>query len=166
MVERLAQALRPASKMPQDQAAALFNSHQAELIDAAKAHADLLQWEAFTKALLDIDDEDTRTVLTWVRDLFGLHTIEKNLAWYLIHGRMSAQRAETVTSYIDRLLLRLRPHAQDLIDSFGLDDGLVRATIATGVEQQRQDEARAYYRKQRASGDAPIAEKAMKKSKR
>lgn len=79
---------------------------------------------------------------------------------------MSAQRAETVTSYIDRLLLRLRPHAQDLIDSFGLDDGLVRATIATGVEQQRQDEARAYYRKQRASGDAPIAEKAMKKSAR
>ncbi|WP_029069455.1 acyl-CoA dehydrogenase [Jonesia quinghaiensis] len=166
MVETLAQALRPASKMSQEKAAALFNSHQAELIDAAKAHADLLQWEAFTKALLDVEDDDTRTILTWVRDLYGLHTVEKNLAWYLIHGRLSGQRAQTVTSYIDRLLLRLRPHAQDLIDAFGLDDGLVRATIATGVEQRRQDEARAYYRKQRASGNTPVAEKALKKSQR
>ncbi|WP_333812202.1 acyl-CoA dehydrogenase [Timonella senegalensis] len=166
MVEKLAADLRPAFKMNQADGAALFNDHQVELIEAAKAHADLVQWEAFTKALTTIEDTETRTVLTWVRDLFAFTTLEKNLAWYLINGRLSAQRAETVTSYINRLLARLRPHAQDLIDAFGYDDDLVRATIISGVEQERQDEARGYFRTQRASGDAPRSEKSLKKTKR
>lgn len=161
MVENLAAALRPASKMGQAAGAALFNEHQAELIEAAKAHADLVQWEAFTKAIKDIDEPATHSVLVALRDLFALTRIEANLAWYLINGRLSTQRAETVTSYINRLLTRLRPHAQDLIDAFGLTDGLTRSTISTGVEQVRQDEAREYFRKQRASGDAPISEKAL-----
>ena len=79
----------------------------------------LLQWEAFTDALDRIDDEDSRMVLTWVRDLFGLQLIETHLAWYLITGRLSAQsRAAAVSSYIDRLCARLRPHAPDLVDAF------------------------------------------------
>ena len=162
MVEKLAAALRPARKLAQAEAAALFNAHQVELIATAKAHADLLQWEAFTKALAEITDPGTKGVLTWVRDLFGLHTIEKNLAWYLINGRLSAQRAQTVTSYIDRLLVRLRPHAQSLVDAFGFDDKLLRATVSTGIEHERQEESREYFRKQRESGEAPISEKSIK----
>ena len=98
-------------------------------------------------------------MLTWLRDLFGLTVIERNLAWYLINGRLSAGRARTVTSYIDRLLARLRPHAQDLVDAFGYEPAHVRAPIASGAEQARQDEARAYYRALRASGDEPVPEK-------
>jgi acyl-CoA oxidase len=162
MVAELATALRPASKLTRANAAELFNNHQHELIEAARAHADLVQWEAFTKALDGIEDAGTRQVLTWVRDLFGLVSIEKNLAWYLINGRLSGQRARTVTSYIDRLLARLRPHAQDLVDAFGYGPEHVRATIATGVEKERQDEAREYYRALRASGDEPVSEKSLK----
>jgi len=161
MVEELAAALRPASKMSQAEGAELFNEHQQELIEAAKAHADLVQWEAFTKAIKEIDDPGTHSVLVALRDLYALTRIEANLAWYLINGRLSSQRAETVTSYINRLLRKLRPHAQDLIDAFGIEGPLVRATIETGVEATRQDEARDYYRKQRASGNAPVSEKAL-----
>ena len=78
-------------------------------------------------------------------EAFGLHLIEKSLAWYLIHGRLSAQRAQAVTAYVDRLIARLRPHAQDLVDVFGYGPQHLRAEIATGVEQARQDEARAYF---------------------
>lgn len=166
MVADLATALRPASKLSREKAAALFNAHQHELIEAARAHADLLQWEAFTKALVDVDEPGTLQVLTWVRDLYGLTVIEKNLAWYLINGRLSGQRARTVTSYIDRLVARLRPHAQSLVDSFGYGPEHIRAAIATGAEQVRQDEAREYYRLQRASGDAPVHEKSLKKTAR
>ena len=166
MVEQLATELRPAAKLAPTKADALFNRHQVELIEAAKAHADLVQWEAFTKALNSIEDSDTRTVLTWVRDLFTFTAIEKNLAWYLLNGRLTTQRAETVTSYINRLLERLRPHAQDLVDAFGYTEDLVRATIISGVEGTRQDEARAYVRKERASGDAPVSEKALRKAER
>ncbi|WP_336706723.1 acyl-CoA dehydrogenase family protein [Oerskovia sp. USHLN155] len=162
MVADVAAALRPAQKATPEKAAELFNEHQHELIEMAKAHADLLHWEAFTQALDTIEDAGTRQVLTWVRDLFGLTTIERNLAWYLINGRLSAQRARTVSGYVDRLVARLRPHAQDLVDAWGYGPEHLRAKIASGAEQVRQDEAREYYRQLRASGDEPVSEKSIK----
>ena len=163
MVTDLGIALRPASTLSPAEAAALFNEHQSELIEAARAHGELLQWEAFAEAVAGIEDADTRQVLTWQRDLFGLWLIEKHLAWYLIGGRLSAQRAASVTRYIDRLCARLRPHAQDLVDAFGFAPEHVRAPIASGAEQQRQDEARAHYAALEAAGAAPISEKTLRK---
>ena len=163
MISDIAGRLRPAAKADPAEAAAIFNANQAELIEAARAHAELLQWEAFTDGIRRASDEGTRHVLTWLRDLFGLSLIEKHLAWYLINGRLSAQRAATVSRYIDRLCLRLRPHAQDLVDAFGFEPEHVRAPIASGAEQQRQDEARAHYASLAASGQAPVSEKSLKK---
>jgi acyl-CoA oxidase len=167
MVASLAGKLRPAQKMSKAEGAALFNRHQNELIEAARAHGELLQWEAFTNALDDVPDESTKQVLTWLRDLFGLGLIEKNLAWYLINGRLSAQRAEAITAYIDdRLLPRLRPHALALTEAFGFEPGHLRAAIATGAEAERQNEAQAYYTELKASGTAPVDEKTLKAKKR
>jgi acyl-CoA oxidase len=162
MIAEAASALRAATRLPKKEAAALFNSQQNELIEAARAHAELLQWEAFTRAVGSTSHAGTKQVLTWLRDLFGLGLIEKHAAWYLIHGRLSAQRAQAITAYIDRLLARLRPHAIDLVDAFGYTQDHLRAPIASGIEDERQAEARAYYRALRASGDAPIDEKAEK----
>lgn len=159
MIADIAGRLRPASKLSREDAAALFNENQAELIEAARAHGELLQWEAFTDAINGVGEEGTRQVLTWLRDLFGLQLIEKHLAWYLINGRLSTQRAAAVSSYIDRLCVRLRPHAQDLVDAFGYGPEHIRASIATGVEDDRQNEAASYYAALRASGEAPVPEK-------
>jgi acyl-CoA oxidase len=161
MVKEAGNALRSTGRMPQAEAAALFNEHQNELIEAARAHAELLQWEAFTRALPGIGDRDTRQVLTWVRDLFGLGLVEKNLGWYLMNGRLSAQRARTLGDYINRLLARLRPFSQDLVDAFGYGPEHLRAKIASGAEGMRQVEAMAYARTLRASGEAPVDEKIL-----
>ncbi|MCU1549739.1 MAG: acyl-CoA dehydrogenase [Glaciihabitans sp.] len=166
MIAEIAQKLRPASRMSKKDAADLFNSQQNNLIEAARAHAELLQWEAFTRALEKVEDVGTKQVLSWLHDVFGLGLIEKHLAWYLIHGRLSPRRGQAVSAYLDRLITRLRPHAQDLVDAFGYGPEHLRATIATGVEAERQNEAREYYRAQRASGTAPIDEKALKAKKR
>jgi acyl-CoA oxidase len=155
---RSAGQLRPARRAAPEVAAELFDAHQHELVEAARAHADLLQWEAFSRALDVVPDAGTRQVLTWLRDLFGLTVIERNLAWYLVNGRLSAGRARTVTSYIERLLLRLRPHAQDLVDAFGYGPEHVRAEIASGAEAARQAEAREAQRAARASGTEPVPE--------
>ncbi|MCM3778160.1 acyl-CoA dehydrogenase family protein [Microbacterium hydrocarbonoxydans] len=165
MVADIAARLRPGAK---DKAlgSRLFNENQAELIEAARAHGELLQWEAFTDAVHRVEDADTKKVLTWLRDLFGLQLIEKHLAWHLINGRLSMQRAAAVSSYIDRLCARLRPHALDLVDAFGYEAEHVRAPIASGAEKERQDEARAYYAALAASGEAPVQEKALKAKKR
>lgn len=154
----------PGGKPSTNEAAALFNEHQTELIEAARAHGELLQWEAFTDAVNKVEDEGTAQVLTWLRDLFGLSLIEKHLAWHLINGRLSTQRAATVTRYIDRLCARLRPHAQDLVDAYGFAPEHVRAPIALGAEKERQDEARAYYRAQQGR-PAPAPEKSLPKKK-
>ena len=143
MVMSIAASLRQAKK--EGRVAAAFNEHQSALIEAAIAHGELLQWEALTAALDEVHDSDTHIVLTWLRDLFGFGLIEKHAAWYLMSSRLSSHRAMAVTAYIDRLIARLRPHAQDLVDAFGYGPEHLRAPIASGEEADRQDEARAYF---------------------
>jgi len=90
--------------------------------------------------------------------------IEKNAAWYLIHGRISSQRALAITSYIDdRLLPRIRDHALPLVAAFEFTPEHIGASIALGAEKERQDEAMEYYRALRASGSAPLDEKVAAK---
>ncbi|MFI7483721.1 acyl-CoA dehydrogenase [Kocuria sp. M1R5S2] len=163
MVAELAEALRPTARLPREEAADLFNEHQYELIATARAHAELLQWEAFTRGLRQVEDPGTRTVLTWLRDVFGLRLVEKNLAWYLSYGRLSMRRGRSLDQYLNRLLARLRPHALDLVAAFELQPEHLRAEIATGVEARRQEEASAHYRRLRASGHAPVKEGASRK---
>ena len=170
MVAQVAMAMRDATKgvAREDRAvagAAAFNSQQAKLIDAARAHAELLQWEAFTEALEGFSG-DTLTVMTWLRDLFGFRLIEKHLDWYLINGRLSGARAEAVTAYIDRLIGRIREQAIDLVDAFELTPELLRAEIATGIEAEHQQEARDYVEAQIAAGTWPIHEKELRKRAR
>ncbi|WP_425861266.1 acyl-CoA dehydrogenase [Arthrobacter sp. TWP1-1] len=161
MVAEIAGALKEAAKVPKEQGAAIFNDNQNALIEAARAHAELLQWEAFTAALGRIEDAGTKRVLTKLRDVFGLGLIEKHLDWYLMNGRISMQRARTLAPYINRLLGKLRPHALDLVDAFGYGPEHLRATIASGIERERQDEARDYFRNLRASSAGPIDEKIL-----
>ncbi|WP_159610268.1 acyl-CoA dehydrogenase [Glutamicibacter sp. JC586] len=162
-VAEVANALRSAGK-DKAKGAAAFNENQDLLISAARDHGQLLRWEAFTAALEKIDDPTTHEVLTWLRDVFTLSLIEEDLGWYLGNGFLSMQRARTLPGYINRLLARLRPHAQDLVDAFGYTQDHLRADISSGGESERQDEAMAYFRTLRASDNAPISEKSLKKS--
>lgn len=162
-VAEVANALRAAGKNPVKSAQA-FNDNQELLISAARDHGQLLRWEAFTAALEKISDPVTAEVLTWLRDVFTLTIIEEDLGWFLANGHLSMQRARTLPGYINRLLARLRPHAQDLVDAFGYTQDHLRADISSGGEAERQDEAMEYFRKLRASDNAPISEKSLKKA--
>lgn len=138
MIARLANELRGSSKKDPAEAQRLFNRHQNDLILAAKAHGELIQWEAFSSALKQIKDPETLKVMTWLRNLFGFTLLEQNLAWYLMNGRLTAHRAEAITDYIDgRLLPRLRPYSLELVDAFGLSEGLIRSDLAFGAEAKR-----------------------------
>lgn len=162
-VVEVAGALRAAGKDPV-KAANAFNENQDLLISAARDHGQLLRWEAFTAALAKIQDPATKEVLTWLRDVFALTVIEDDLGWFLANGRLSMQRARTLPEYVNRLLTRLRPHAQDLVDAFGYTQEHLRAEISSGIEAQRQDEAMEYFRRLRASDNAPVSEKSLRKS--
>lgn len=169
-VEEVALALRGAAKMSPADAASEVNKHQVEMLDAARAHADLVRWRAFTRGIEALTDEGSRAVLTDVRDLFGLTAINDDLAWFLLSGMISTQRGRQIDHDLRRLLWRLRPHVLDLVAAFDVRPGHVRAPIALGGEQERQDEAAVYFRAQRASKSAPVSEKVLrdraKKAKR
>ncbi|WP_066518815.1 acyl-CoA dehydrogenase family protein [Curtobacterium ammoniigenes] len=161
MVAEIALALRAAGRDPQAQATA-FNRHQHALIEAARAYAELLQWDAFTTALDDAPEGGTRQVLTWLRDLWALGRVEDHLAWYLMHNRLSSSRAQAVSAYIDRLVTRLRPLVPQLVATFGYEPGHVRAAIASGAEGVRQEEAASWFAAERAAGRLPEPEKKPK----
>src|SRR5690606_12491379 len=106
-VEEVALALRGAAKMSPADAAAEVNKHQVEMLEAARAHADLVRWRAFTAAVDTLEDEGSRAVLTDVRDLFGLTVINDDLAWFLLSGMISTQRGRQIEGDLRRLLWRL-----------------------------------------------------------
>ncbi|WP_413317002.1 acyl-CoA dehydrogenase [Agrococcus sp. 1P02AA] len=160
MVADIAGRLRHAPK-EQEMAAAAFNAEQHQLIEAARAWVELQQYEALAAAV-ERSPQATKQVLTHLRDLFALTIIEEHAAWHLEHGRLSGTRSQAVTSTIERLLVKLRPHALDLVAAFGLGDEHLRARIATGAEAKRQAEAQAHYDRLRASGELPTPEKRAK----
>jgi acyl-CoA oxidase len=131
MVANLANKLKHSGPRDKVKEAELFNRYQNDLILAAKAHAELIVWEAFTTALKTIKDHDSVRILTWLRDLYGFTLLEENMAWYVVNGRLSSARAEAITDYIDgRLLPRLRPHLESLVDAFLLRPELIGTNLA------------------------------------
>lgn len=163
MVAELARNLRPAAKLPRAEAAALFDRNQHELIETARAHVELRQWRLFCDAVERVQDPGTRKVLARLRDLFGLTLIEEHIGWHLMYGRLSMKRAREVGPTIERLLVKLRPHALDLVEAFGYGPGHRRAPIATDAERVRQREAWEWQRRRRASRDQPREEKHLRR---
>lgn len=164
MVAEAADALRPARKMSATEATKLFNSQQVKLIEAARSHGELLQWEAMTETLGKLEGH-TAQVMTWLRDLFGLTLIQKNLGWYVSYGLISTQRGRALDEYINRLLDKVEPYSLQLVEAFGLKQAHLRADISSGLEEVRQADAEEYFRKLRASSEAPIDEKTLLKLK-
>jgi acyl-CoA oxidase len=142
-VAEIAPALRGGPGVSPAEQAARFGEHQHALIEAARAEARLRQWRAFTRALERETHAPTRALLTLVRDVFALQVIERELGWYLVRRRISVSRAKAVTRLLDALVRRMRPHAVDLVEAFGYEQGHLRAAIASGAEAQRQAESRA-----------------------
>ena len=161
-VEAVALGMRPARKADPVTAQRIFDRHQVAMIDAARSYAEKVRWDAFTAAVDATAHAGTRTVLGWLRDVYALTVIERDLGWFQASGRLSAGRARAVDAELDALLRRLRPHVLDLVDAWGLGDDHLRAAIATGAERTRQDEARAYYAKERAEGRMPVPEKSLR----
>ncbi|HEY0375198.1 MAG TPA: acyl-CoA dehydrogenase [Amnibacterium sp.] len=141
-VAELAARLRPAGRATPEEAADLLGRNQHVLVETARAFARLRQWQAFDRAVREASGS-TRHTLAQLRDVFALGLIERDLDWYLVRGRLNRQRARAVPATLDALLAALRPHAVALADAFGYEQGHLRAAIASGSEQQRQDEARA-----------------------
>lgn len=116
----VARRLRPALKQGADQFG-IFNDAQDHLLDAARAHVDVLVFDAFTAGIRRSAPE-VRPLLEKVLDLHALSVIERSRAWYLEHGRLNPGESRSVTAAVNDLCAELRPHARLLVDAFGIPE--------------------------------------------
>ncbi|MGB3414396.1 MAG: acyl-CoA dehydrogenase [Microbacteriaceae bacterium] len=164
-VARMARRLNDVRKDGAKAAFDAFNGQQNELIHTAYVYAELLQLGLFNEAVSKMTDPATQKIVGKLRDLFAMTTLEKYSHWFLVEGVLSTGRVKAISANINRILLELRPHAQDLVDAFGFDQEHIRAEITTGIEAERQNEAQNYYAKLEASGERPIHEKELRRKK-
>lgn len=106
-----------------------FNNAQDHILEAGSAHIDRLVLESFIEGLDLIHDEESRSIAELVCDLFAFTTLEEHRDWYIMHRFLSVERGKAVRRGVNELVEKLRPHAQTLVDAFGVPDAMLRAEM-------------------------------------
>jgi acyl-CoA oxidase len=101
-----------------------FNAVQDHVLHAAKAHIDRIILEAFVAGIDTCEDEQARDILGMVCDLYALSVIEDDKSWFVEHRFLSTERSKAVTRGINDRCRKLRPHAELLVDGFGIPEQL------------------------------------------
>ena len=101
-----------------------FNAVQDHVLHAASAHIDRIILEAFVAGIDSCEDDEARRILDLVCDLYALSVIEDDKAWFMEHQYLSTERAKAVTRGINERCRNLRPHAEMLVDGFGIPEQL------------------------------------------
>ena len=132
--DTLATAIRhlaPAMRSGNDEFA-VFNSAQDLLLTAARAHVDALVEESFRDAVERVADPAVRALLERVYDLHVLSAIDRERAWYLETGRLTAAESQRIRPLVNGLCAELRPRARLLVDAFGIPEAWLSAPMLTG----------------------------------
>jgi acyl-CoA oxidase len=128
VVEGLARRLRAAASSDSDPFD-VFNDAQDHVLRAGRVHIDRVVLDAFATAVDGCADPAARELLNQVCDLYALSTIEADRAWFLEHGRLTAQLAKKVVAEVNALCRALRPHARTLVDAFAIPERFVTTPL-------------------------------------
>lgn len=107
---------------------------QNDLIELAKAHAERFVLEQSINKMERCENEPIQRVLNDLSDLYGLWHIEKNFAWYLEDGYLTASKTKAIRKTVDRLCLSIRKQALYLTDAFAIPAQSIAAPIALSRE--------------------------------
>ncbi|MFD1824851.1 acyl-CoA dehydrogenase [Mumia zhuanghuii] len=129
LLETLARRMQAARKASSEEAFDAFNRAQDHLVHLGRAHVERVVLESFVTVVGEVEDDETRQVLDALCDLYALSVVEQDKAWFLEHRRLSISRAKNVTTSVNALCGRLRPYAGDLVDAFGIPDGLLEVEM-------------------------------------
>lgn len=129
VLETAARRLRRADGKDETEAFEVFNNAQDHVLRAGRVHIDRIVLEAFTAGIARCDDEEAAELLRDVCSLYALSVVEEDLAWFMVHNRMSGDRAKQVTNEINALLKKLRPHALTLVAGLGVPEESLGSAI-------------------------------------
>jgi acyl-CoA oxidase len=114
-----------------DSHAALLET-QSHLVAMARAHIERVLVEQFIEGTETLPEGSERDAVLRLRDLFVLHRLEADGAWFMENGYVEPTKARAIRKLARRLLGEVRPDAAGLVDAFGIPDECVAAPIAFG----------------------------------
>ncbi|MCR4029957.1 MULTISPECIES: acyl-CoA dehydrogenase [Flavobacterium] len=110
-----------------------FNVVQHQMIDVAQAYLERVVLEQFQIAIKEVEDEQSKAILTKLSQLYALSQIEKNKAWYLEDGYMEAVKTKAVRKMVNQLCWDIRPDAVALVNAFDIPESCLAAPIAAHI---------------------------------
>lgn len=116
-----------------ESADASFLACQRHLISAAAARVERHILRRFQAAVDENPDASCQEVLGQLAALLGVVILNRERAWFQEHGLMSTAKSRALQSLHEQLCAELRPHAQALVDAFGIPPSLL-PEIAVGQE--------------------------------
>ncbi|MFS3127368.1 acyl-CoA dehydrogenase [Nocardioides sp. Bht2] len=105
----------------------VFSRVQDHVIATGRAHVERLVLDAFIEKVAAMPDGDNKVALGLLVDLHALSVIEADRAWFMEHGRLTAQRSKAITAEINDLCRKVRPLAGDLVAAFAVPSEVLRA---------------------------------------
>ena len=103
---------------------------QPMMVDMGKAYIERLVLDQFIKGVKSAD-KSIQKPLRMLERLYALSMIEEYKGWYLENGYIEGRKAVYISKMVDELCLETRDHCVDLVDAFGIPDGIITAPIAT-----------------------------------
>ena len=97
--------------------------------DLAMAHVERQVVDSFVKTI-DTCDKELRPILRQLCALHSLSCIQEHMDWYLTFNYFTSAKSKAIWEEINKLCSVLRPHAEKLVDSFGIPLSLLDAPIA------------------------------------
>ncbi|CAM3528518.1 acyl-CoA dehydrogenase [Flavobacterium chungbukense] len=107
-----------------------FNVVQHQMIEVAEAYLERIVLEQFQVAIKEVEEQQSKAILTKLSQLYALSQIEKNKAWYLEDGYMEAVKTKAVRKIVNQLCWDIRPDAVALVNSFNIPESCLAAPIA------------------------------------
>ncbi|XP_013379975.1 acyl-coenzyme A oxidase, peroxisomal isoform X1 [Lingula anatina] len=96
---------------------------------AARAYGERLISEQF-QAAIDRADASLKPILTQLRHLYLINTIEKDLGWFVTSETMTVPTGRQVNEVAAELCRQIAPQSLALSDAFAVPDALLSAPIA------------------------------------
>lgn len=110
-----------------------FNVAQHQMIDVGKAYLDRIVLEQFLTKIEAVEDENSKAMLSKLAQLFALHKIEENKAWYLENNYLEPVKSKAIRKMVNQLCWEIRPDAVALVDGFGIPEACLAAPIAQKI---------------------------------
>ena len=107
-----------------------FLKVQTHLLEVGKAYSEVLAMKWYYDFVSKQAEGKYKDLLYQLGALHGLSIIRKDAAWYLEQGYLSGTKSKAIRQRVERLSSELRPHANALVDGFGIPEFLVTAPIA------------------------------------